>query len=83
LALMGQDHDLVAPLQEAIQILEDGDPGSDSQTVDSLLAFIAEVEERRGLTLTDAEAGELIAEAERIIQLLDLGRSAAAGWSHP
>jgi hypothetical protein len=83
LTLIGEDHDLVAPLQEAIQILEDGDPGNDGQAVGSLLAFIAEVEEQRGLTLSDAEADELIAEAERVIQLLGLGGSDAAGWSQP
>jgi hypothetical protein len=73
LSLSGHDHDLVAPLQEALQVLEDGDPTNDSEAVEHLQAFIAEVEERRGWTLTDAEADQLIAEAQRIIALLRLG----------
>ena len=79
LELAGADHDLVAPLHQAIQIREDGDPSNDAEAVTSLQAFIAEVEQQRGLTLTDAEAGELIAEAQRIIALLNFGGAAGDG----
>jgi len=75
LVLVGGDNDLVAPLQEAIQILEDGDSSNDSEAVGHLQAFIAEVEERRGWTLSGAQADRLIAEAQRIIALLNLGGS--------
>jgi len=73
----------VAPLQEAIQILEDGDLSNNGLAVDSLQAFIVEVEEQRGWTLTDAEADELIATAQRIIQLVNFSGADAAGWSQP
>jgi len=75
LDLTGADHDLVAPLQETVQILEDGDPSNDGLAVEFLLAFIAEVEDQRGLALSDAEATELIAEAQRIIALVNPGGS--------
>jgi len=75
LVLIGEDNDLVAPLQVTIQILEDNDPGNDGEAVTSLLTFIAEVENQRGWTLSDAEADELIAEAQRIIALLNFGGS--------
>ena len=71
LSLSGHDYDLVAPLQAAIQVLEDGDPTNDSEAVEHLQGFIGEVEERRGWTLTDVEADELIAEAQRIIAVLN------------
>jgi hypothetical protein len=80
LALMGHDHDLVAPLQEAVQLLEDNDPSNDGEAVDSLMAFVAEVEEHRGLGLTDEEADELIAETRRIMALLSF-RSLPVGDS--
>jgi hypothetical protein len=73
LVLIGEDHDLVAPLHATIQILEDSDPDNDGEAVTSLLVFIGEVESRRGWTLSEAEADELIAEAQRIIALLNSG----------
>jgi len=81
LILIGGDHDLVAPLQDAIQIMERGDPSDDGDAVFHLQAFIAEVEEQRGWTLTDAEANELIGKAQRIIALLSFGTSGGTGWS--
>jgi hypothetical protein len=73
LSLSEHDHELVAPLQAAIRILEDGDTSNDGEAVGHLHAFIAEVEDRRGWTLTDAAADELIREAQRIIALLNFG----------
>jgi hypothetical protein len=75
LDLSGADHDLVAPLQDAVQILEDGDPSNDRLAVESLVAFIAEIKDQRGLAFSDAEANELIAEAQRIIALVNSGRA--------
>jgi hypothetical protein len=80
LSLIGSDYELIAPLQEAIQILEDGDPTNDGEAVEHLQAFIAEVEEQRGLTLTDEDADDLVAEAQRIIRLLNFGGSSVSSF---
>ena len=69
LALAGADREVVAPLQDAIQTLQDSDSSNDGEAVGHLQAFITEVEERSNQALTDAEADELIAEAERIIAI--------------
>jgi hypothetical protein len=79
LELAGADSDLVAPLQDAIRVLEDGDPSNDSEAVGHLQAFIGEVEERRDWTVTDAQADELVAAAQRIIALLRFGGETGHG----
>lgn len=78
IVLLGEDHDLVDPLQAAIQVLEDGDPGNDPLAIAHLQSFIAEVEHQRGRTLSNTEADGLIAEARRVIQLLSFDGSPTA-----
>lgn len=70
LALIGSDNELVSPLQEAIQVLDDADPGNDIDALDGLQAFMDEVEIRRGSTLTDGEADALLLPVQRTLRVL-------------
>ena len=70
LALIGADTELVSPLQDAIQVLDDADPGNDADALESLQAFINEIESRRGGTLTDGEANALLLPVQRILMIL-------------
>jgi len=70
LALIGSDNELVSPLQEAIQVLDDADPGNNTDALDGLQTFMDEVEIRRGFTLTDGEANALLLPVQRILMVL-------------
>jgi hypothetical protein len=61
---------LAAPLGAATNVLGDANPRNDAAAVGSLQAFVRSVEARRGRTLTEAQADQLIAAAQAIIGAL-------------
>jgi len=60
----GMENSLISKLENAINSL---DNGQDNAAINKLNAFINQVEAQRGKKITDEQADELIAEAQRII----------------
>lgn len=63
---------LTAKLGNADSVLADSDPNNDQAAVNKLEAFIDQLNAVRGKQITDAEANELIAIAEQIIDFLQI-----------
>jgi hypothetical protein len=70
LGLTGGDHGLVEHLQAAMQVLEDTDSSNDADAVRSLLAFVQDVENRRGFAIGQKEADKLVGSAWEIVASL-------------
>ena len=66
----GIDNSLDAKLEAALQALEDVNANNDASAVNKLEAFISEVEAQRNKKITDAQATELIGDAQAIIAVL-------------
>jgi hypothetical protein len=66
----GIDNSLDAKLEAAIQALANAEAGDNPAAVNKLEAFIAEVEAQRDKKITDAQADELIGDAQAVIALL-------------
>ncbi|MDJ0754166.1 MAG: putative Ig domain-containing protein [Ardenticatenaceae bacterium] len=61
---------LDSKLNSALDNLNDGNPNNDHAAVNNLEAFISHVEAQRGKKITDEEADNLIAAAQRLIDVL-------------
>lgn len=66
----GLTSSLTAKLNNAVSVLTDSNPNNDQAAVNILGAFINQLNALRGKKVTDAEADELIAVAEQIIEFL-------------
>ena len=62
---------MLAKLDTALEKLEDGNENNDTAAVNLLQAFINAVKAQRGKKITDGAADTLIADAEKIIELLN------------
>ncbi len=67
----GIENGLDAKLFAIIMALDDVSNNNDDAAINMLVAFIQNVEAQRGHSLTDAQADQLIAEAQAIIDLLN------------
>ncbi len=67
----GLKNGLTAKLDAAKDKLEDGNPNNDHVAVNKLNDFIDQVEGQRGKKITEADADELIGDAQLIIDLLE------------
>lgn len=66
-SMQGGDHDLVEHLQSALLVLSDADQSNDTDALREVLAFIGEVESRRGFTTEEEEAERLVRSAWGIV----------------
>jgi len=66
----GIKNSLIVKLNAAVKKLEDANESNDSMAINSLGAFINEVEAQRGKKISEADADALIAAAQQIIALL-------------
>ena len=67
----GIENSLLVKLDTALEKLEDGNGNNDAAAVNLLEAFINAVQAQRGKKIPEAVADTLIADAERIIELLN------------
>lgn len=66
----GIENSLLAKLDTALRALQDLNENNDVAAFNSLEAFINAVDDRRGNKIPEADADDLIAAAQRIINLL-------------
>jgi ELWxxDGT repeat protein len=71
----GMENNLASKLDQALRVLEDGDPGNDAKAAKSLEGFIQQVKIHRGKKIPPAQADALIAEAGEIVAGISLARS--------
>jgi len=69
----GIENSLLAKIEAAIAKLEDGNPKNDKAVINSLQAFINEVEAQRGKKISEDDADDLIAAAQEAIDMLTSG----------
>jgi hypothetical protein len=68
----GIDNSLDAKLEAALKALNDLNQNNDAAAIDSLKAFVQEVEAQRGKSLTDQQADLVIDAAQAIIDSLSI-----------
>ncbi len=66
----GISNSLDAKLDAALKILTDVNQNNDAAAINVLEAFVNAVDARRGKKITEEDADDLIAQAQRIILLL-------------
>ncbi len=66
------ENPIVSKLNSALEKVNDDNPNNDSAAIGKMSDVIAITEAKRGKTIPDADADEIIAKAEEIIGYLEL-----------